>query len=241
MNSKFTIEHQSVHLWQVYLPDLIPKINEFLNLLNPEEIQRANRFRFALHRERFIVARGLLRNILSLYTAILPKEIHFSYNSYGKPYLVDNVLDFKFNVSHSQDVAVYAITQSYEVGIDIEMIKNNYNDNVAQRFFSKEEYNKLATLAQKEKIQGFYRIWSGKEAIIKASGAGLFVPLNDFSLSLDTHSQWIALNYEGKTTHFYLQNFNLAEDYQGAFATNQTVQSVINWKWTMKGPLRLSN
>src|SRR5260221_13237392 len=99
MNTHFSIHNNIVQLWHAILSDF-NELDQFLiNLLSPDEIERANRFRFAIHRQRFIISRGLLRKTLSLYTGIPPEQIVFSYGSHGKPYLKESPLQIQFNTS----------------------------------------------------------------------------------------------------------------------------------------------
>ncbi|MHB1946584.1 MAG: 4'-phosphopantetheinyl transferase family protein [Gammaproteobacteria bacterium] len=236
MNSDFSLKSQTVDLWHVLLTDLVSQEDRFLALLSPDEVQRANRFRFPHHRARFILARGILREILSLYTGQSPKEIVFEYGPRGKPYLKDNHLDLQFNVSHSDDVAVYAITQHAEVGVDIQKIEEGHHESVAKRFFSEEENKQLQRLSEVERAQGFCQLWASKEALIKAVGEGLYVPLGDFSVALHKKSQWITLIHEQQTQTLYLENFVTFPEYKAAFATSQTIQEKKYWEWTALGP-----
>lgn len=236
MKTDFLIENQTVHLWRATLPDLIPQENEFLPLLSEDELQRANRFKFPKHRQRFIVARGLLRNILSLYTNVPPQEIIFSYGHRGKPFLKNNPLNLQFNVSHSDDVAVYALTKEVEIGVDIQKIEDKFNDMVAKRFFSESEYLQLNQVEEDQRISAFCQLWSGKEALIKAVGEGLYVPLGNFSINLGENPQWITLTHQQKSENFYLKNFFAYSDYQAAFATHQQVENILYWEWLNSGP-----
>lgn len=234
--SNFFLSSQTIDLWRVLLTDLSSQEERFLALLSPDEVQRANRFRFPQHRTRFILARGILREILSLYTGTQPKEIVFEYGPRGKPYLKDNHFDLQFNVSHSDDVAVYAITQHAEVGVDIQKVEEGHHESVAKRFFSEEENKQLQQLPEHERAQGFCQLWASKEALIKAVGEGLYVPLGDFSVALHEKSQWITLTHEQRTQKFYLENVTTFPGYKAAFAISQTIQERKYWEWTASGP-----
>src|SRR5690349_19880357 len=116
----FLIEPQTAHIWQINLVDFFSQIEKYYNLLSVDEKERADRFHFPHHRDRFIIARGKLRELLSRYTQVPAEDILFRYGPRGKPYLENNSLDLQFNVSHSDDFAVYAFALHSEVGIDIE-------------------------------------------------------------------------------------------------------------------------
>lgn len=236
MKFNFTIDAHSIHLWRVVLKDLVAQEKELLSLLSPDEVQRAERFRFDIHRLRYLTARAMLRKILSLYTGIAAEKIIFSYGQRGKPYLRDNPLNLQFNLSHSEDMAVYALTRQDEIGVDIEKISASYKEGVAERFFSKQEYLQLTQLSKQDQIVGFYRLWSRKEAVIKALGEGLFAPLADFSVSAQEKIETLVLTHAQKEYSYHLESFNVHPDYQAAFATSQKVETIFYWEWTAEGP-----
>ncbi len=233
MKPIFKIEKDSVHRWQAFLPDLLPKLHDYSLLLDSTEMERAKRFRFDLHRERFILSRAILRQILGLYCELSPKNILFERGPHGKPRLKQDVL--QFNVSHSHDWAVYVLTNHTEVGVDIEKIEPHFNEDVAKRFLSETEYAALASLPVSEKNRTFYRLWVGREAIIKMSGLGLYSTLPDFSLDLFQDMQTVSWHYPNKIHSCYLHYFSVDPDYQSAFATCQPVSQIVSWQWTLNG------
>ncbi len=238
MKQTCLLEPHSVHLWQAVVPELFVHINDFSSILNAAEIQRAERFHFALHRERYIITRAMLRHILSCYTGIPAMDITFNTGKHGKPYLADNV-NLQFNLSHSHDRVVYAFTAHAEIGIDIEKIETRFNEKVAQRFFSASEYAALTHLPEQEKITAFYHLWAGKEAIIKAVGEGLYLPLASFSIDLPKKKQIVYLDRQQEK--YYLEYFIADSGYQSAFATTQVVETVQRWQWTVNGPAILES
>lgn len=236
MNSEFRIQPHSIHLWRARLTDLLDQETEFFTLLSADEKQRAQRFKFPQHRVQFTLARGVLRKILGLYTEKSPQEIEFDYGSRGKPGLKDNHNEIQFNVSHSEDCAVYAMTRGMDVGIDIQKIAEAYHEGVAKRFFSVNENTILEQLPEALRAQAFCQLWSCKESLIKAVGEGLYVPLGDFTVDLNEQAQKITLSYEGRTEIFYLEQFVAYPDYKSAFATNEPIHEKIYWEWFASGP-----
>ncbi|EKD54878.1 MAG: phosphopantetheine-protein transferase [uncultured bacterium] len=230
----FLLRQSSIHLWQAFFPDLIGHFDYCCSLLNEEEIARAKRFHFDEHRHRFVIARALLRMMLSQYTQVPLAEISFSYHPQGKPYLTDNPLDLQFNLSHSHDMAVYAFTLHNEVGVDIEKIQTRFDDRLAKRFFSHDEYEALSKLSEKEKMIAFYHLWAGKEAVIKALGEGLKVSLASFSVAINKKNQIIDLYYQQKKHRYYLEYFVADEDYASAFSTTQPITNIEHRLWTVK-------
>ncbi len=226
--SSLSLDKHEVHIWHAALV-LTPEQEEAQRrLLSTDEIKRADRFRFAMHRQRYIAARSLLRRVLGRYLDVDPATIHFSYADHGKPYL--DQVSLQFNLSHSDEMAVIALTEEYPIGVDIEKISTTYNDAVAKRFFSESEYSQLIELPPDQRITAFYRIWSRKEAIIKALGEGLRFPLSQFSVSIKTEIESIVLDHHGMTT-WHLESFTVHPAYQSAFATRQSVNKVIVGEW----------
>ena len=183
----FALHPDAVQIWQVGLQQAPATIAQLQTLLNDEEQQRAARFHFPADQRRYIVGRGTLRVLLGHYLQIPPAQLAFTYNAYGKPQLVGAAesVPLHFNLSHSGEHALYAITQQRIVGIDIELMRTNldYRD-LARHVFSPYEQAILAALSPMDQLAAFYRGWTRKEAYIKARGMGLSLPLDQFDVPL---------------------------------------------------------
>ena len=152
-------------------------------LLSPSERQRADRFAFERDRRRFIVARARLRQLIAARLDIKPDEVELVYGAHGKPALADSGL--RFNVSHCDDLAVYAFSWGQEIGVDVEAVRWLVDaGDVAARFFSRRENATYSALDPLDKPLGFFNCWTRKEAFIKALGDGLNHPLDAFDVSL---------------------------------------------------------
>jgi 4'-phosphopantetheinyl transferase len=176
-----------VHVWQANLDQARSQTEAFLHVLSVDERERADRFHFPKDRDHFIVARGVLRNILGLYLNRDPASFSFQYSSHGKPFLAPaNKPDaISFNLSHSNGIALYAMTRGREVGIDVEFIRSGpQGDQIAERFFSQQEIAALHALPPDVQRYAFFLCWTRKEAYIKARGEGLSMPLDCFDVSL---------------------------------------------------------
>jgi 4'-phosphopantetheinyl transferase len=185
---RLTIREDEAHVWLTGL-NLRPSLLENLrNTLSTDELARANRFYFEKDRHHFIAARGFLRVILGRYLKLKPDSLKFIYTPHGKPEIANEV-DYsylKFNLSHSHGLALYAVTIGREIGIDIERVRANLSfDKIAKRFFTTAEFEKLSSLAHEEFIEGFFKLWTHKEAYIKAKGRGLSIPLNQFAVTIN--------------------------------------------------------
>jgi len=156
-------------------------------VLSDEERQRANRFAFDRDRSRFTVARSRLRQLLGARLDMRPDSVELVYGKRGKPALARRFASsgLRFNVAHSDDVAVYAFSRGHEIGIDVETVRVLPDaDDVAASFFSRRENEVYRSLAPRDKPLGFFNCWTRKEAFIKALGEGLYHPLDHFDVSL---------------------------------------------------------
>ncbi|MGQ0445283.1 MAG: 4'-phosphopantetheinyl transferase family protein [Beijerinckiaceae bacterium] len=156
-------------------------------LLSDAERLRASRFAFDRDRRRFTIARAWLRRLLSARLGVRPETVELVYGANGKPALARRFADsdLRFNVSHSDDVAVYAFVPRREIGVDVEAIRVIRDaDDIAARFFSRRENEAYMALNPRDKPLGFFNCWTRKEAFIKALGDGLCHPLDRFDVSL---------------------------------------------------------
>lgn len=152
----------------------------FLNLnetnLSADEKVRAKRILIEKARLEFIENRMIMRNILSEYLDIPSAKIEFIYNSYGKPLLKNNKMNLQFNLSHSNGVGILAVSIGKNIGVDIEYENDSIDfRSVARTQFSTAENKYFEQLNYMEKKEAFYRIWTMKEAFVKAVGEGLSI------------------------------------------------------------------
>lgn len=182
------LREDEVHVWGVELEQYRANIQDFFETLAADERRRAGRFHFERDRAHFVIARGVLRDILGRYLSRLPARIRFGYGPQGKPALAETSgrPPLEFNVSHSRGLALYAFAQGREVGLDVEYVREDFaSEEVARQFFSARELAALGSLPKGTWTRAFFNCWTRKEAYIKATGAGLSCPLSSFSVSLD--------------------------------------------------------
>jgi 4'-phosphopantetheinyl transferase len=217
---------------------------EPLQLLDAKEKTRAGHLRAALHQKRFIKTRATLRMILSHYLKAPPQDISLAYTANGKPYIEHSEL--QFNVSHSQGFAVYALTRLTPIGIDIEKVQPQYHERVAKRYFSPGEYDYYSRLLPNEKINTFYKLWTSKEAVIKALGQKLSTVLaSSISIPVDEISNTsvaVQLNHLSPP-NWHLKFLDIIPHYQLAVATSNKPHRLLIWEWTAQGikPLQPDN
>jgi len=154
------ISTQEVHIWRANLDLTGEQLKYLTKTLSTDEITRANRFRFPLHKNRFIAARGQLRQILGRYLQIAPQEVEFEYGDRGKPFLKHKQL--QFNVSHTEDTALYA----------------------SQRFFTTAEAELICNATPPDCQRLFFHLWTVKEAYLKAIGSGLVGGLDSLEVEI---------------------------------------------------------
>ncbi len=217
----FTINDNEIHLWQANLDQPCSRIQELEQLLCSAEKLRAGKFVFDKHRRRFIAGRGILRNILSGYLNQQAVSLEFSYGPQGKPALVSpNIHDkLYFNVSHSHEMALYAISRNCQVGVDVEYLRAKQDvENIAQRYFYPDECEVIGSLPAERKKAAFFKAWTVKEAYAKATGEGLSV-LEQVETSLSPNGPATLLNVHGNSgamTRWSSRQIHLPPDYMAA-------------------------
>lgn len=205
--------------------------------LNDEERQRAARFHFDRDRKRFIVARGALRIILAGYLDIDPRDVCFKLGIRGKPGLAPDIHrgDVRFNVTHSGEWALVAVTEHREVGVDLERVNPaKANRDVVKRFFAPGEISSLDQLTGDAWIEGFFRCWTRKEAFLKATGDGLYRPLDSFTVSVapgEPARLLSILDSPGSESRWQVLGLGGPPDYAAALVVAGTVGSLHRWRW----------
>ncbi len=187
--TKLDLNFGAIHIYLIDLNSNFYQVDELSKFCDQNELIRSKNFKFQNHQNFFILTRGILRIILSKYLDITPQEIIFNYSEKGKPYIETslNQNEIQFNLSHSENLVLYAITKQSQIGIDIEKIRDNCNvTSLAKRFFTPNEYQIIKELNDQKKYQIFFQTWTLKEAYLKAIGLGLSGGLD--SLLIDINS-----------------------------------------------------
>jgi 4'-phosphopantetheinyl transferase len=167
---------RGVKVWAARLDVGSEGLARFWQTLSSQEQERANRFAIEPDRMHFVAARGHLRAILSSCLSAEPSLIEFSYSSKGKPALAGEFVGcgLQFNLAHSGGLALFAINPQGQVGVDVEEVRPVPEmAALMERFFSAAECVEIKGLAGEEQLRGFYRIWTRKEACLKATGEGI--------------------------------------------------------------------
>jgi 4'-phosphopantetheinyl transferase len=213
---------RDVHLWVARLEASENNFARAFSWLSPDELKRAERFRFERHYRAFVLGRAVLRALVASYLRIAPTEASFTYGPKGKPALLDAPCPLSFNVSNSGDLAAYAFTLDCELGVDVEYRRRLVEiEGIARRFFAPDEVAELMGLSEGDRPEGFFNCWTRKEAYIKAVGEGLSVPLDSFQVTLQPGIAARMVALDGSTSaaeRWTLRAFTPAPDYAGAIA-----------------------
>ncbi len=170
------LESCEVHTWLLDLRLDTKTISELRRILSMDEEARVQQLRFPEDKNRFVAAHGFLRTLLARYIDCEPEAVSFSYGSAGKPTLTLGCSDedIRFNLAHSGDYGLVAITKHREVGVDIERtVRQSDHEKIARRFFSPTELASFLEYPSDEQAGAFMRHWVRKEAYLKARGVGL--------------------------------------------------------------------
>ena len=163
-------------------------VTQLVSFLSKDEQSRAEKLKIENKRNQFVITRGLLRVLLSSCLQKQSEEIVFSYAQHGKPYISDKVNNkpVEFNISHSGDYALIALTLENQIGVDIEEMNQNIDCvSLSSRFFSEQEKCSLSKLSEADQLDAFFRIWTRKESFIKAVGKGVAFGLDNFSVPIE--------------------------------------------------------
>jgi 4'-phosphopantetheinyl transferase len=226
-----------VHVWRVALELSRGNLDRLQQTLSADEQSRAARFRFPRDQRHFVAARGALRTILGTYLAIEPSRLRFLYSPFGKPHL-DAPWDWRglrFNLAHSDGLALVAVTRDRDVGIDLERSRTDFPwEGIAARFFSPREIDGLGSLPPASRCAAFFSCWSRKEAYVKARGEGLLVRLDHFDVSVAPEDPPSLLNtYDDppEAARWGLKDLAAAAGYAAALVARGQDWRLQCWQW----------
>ncbi len=230
------LSSQDVHVWPAELEQPTAWVEKLWQTLSEDEQIRAKRFYYERDQKHFIVGRGLLRTILSRYAGIAPDQLQFCYSPRGKPSLAATGANstIQFNLSHSQGLALYAVTRGRQIGVDLEYIRSTSDvEKLAQRFFSPRESAIIHCLPPDQKQIAFFHAWTCKEAYLKATGEGLAqLEQVEVSLELGEPPRLLRINKDCQPpTQWRLQALTPAADYTAALAVEGQNWHLACWDW----------
>lgn len=228
------LEANETHVWAARLD--AENVSEIERIISGDERARADRFRFETHRNQFIAARGILRRMLGEYLHIEPRELRFQYGEFGKPAVADEHLTgIKFNISHSENTALFALTRGREIGVDIERINSSMVDAaMISQCLTEEEKNYLYALPLNKRNLFFFECWTRKEAFMKACGKGFALSPNEIeTLSFTNSSPDFPEGGAGfRPFKWSLQTISFIPGYAAALASAEENSRLRFWKYS---------
>ncbi len=230
------LRNNEVHVWRASLDVHGSILHSLFGTLSSDERVRAELFHSQRDRRHFIAGRGVLRAILALYLDKEPRAIRFCPGPNGKPGLVKTAGDdqYRFNVSHSDGLALYAVAGGREIGIDVERVQPQVIEGIADQFFSPRETADLQSLPPELQTEAFFACWTRKEAYIKARGEGLALRLHQFDVSLAPGEPAALLRTERdphEAARWSLVAFTPAPGYVAALAAEGRDWHPVFWQW----------
>jgi 4'-phosphopantetheinyl transferase len=211
-----------VHVWSAPLDNGRIPWTGHLPILSPDERERAKQFRVEDARRHFVTARAALRKLLSRYLRTPAESVAFDYETNGKPHLQRSTspVDLYFNLAHSGELALIAVTRGSEVGVDVERLRDVHRwREIAERYFHPREIDDISALPADHQLAAFMRCWTSKEAVLKAIGVGITRPLDFFVGGEITEvGTWIELGNSKQRMRCHLRSLMPDNKYLGAVA-----------------------
>lgn len=222
-----------VHVWGATVAALLPQFPSFWDRLSEAERERAAAFRFDRHRDAYVVAHGVLHDVLSRYLEVDPAAIAFDLDASGRPSLAGGLgATLDFNLSHAGEALAVVVASGQSVGVDVEQVASGTDtSSLAERFFALEEIEQIRSAPAERAAAAFFDCWTKKEAIVKAIGRGLSIPLDSFAVEIGARRQRVAVAGEGA---FTIVDLDLSDGYAGAVAMELDAE-LTWWTWTPAG------
>ncbi len=230
----------ALDLWQVRL-DEVEQDLRLEECLDEAELARAARFHFQRDSSRFVMSRATLRHILAHYVGGRPDGIRFGYGAAGKPFLPDHE-DFHFNLSHADHLLLVGVSHGRRLGVDVEPIPPDpVLEETSPLVLSAPESRMIDQLNGMERREWFARLWTRKEAYIKADGRGMGLPLELIDVMTAPDRVWLREERSGGWTassRWSLRTLPTEPGYAAAVAAegHEWRLRVIDWP----GALRLA-
>jgi 4'-phosphopantetheinyl transferase len=219
---RIQLNNAAIEIWLARLDVDTDQVRKYVVHLSEDELARANRFHFEPDRRRFIVARATLRILLGQYLGIKADALALAYTRNGKPFIADHASRVQFNVSHAHERALYAISRSCALGVDIEyLIRDIDYSGLAERFFNHREFVALQHIPESGRHRAFFACWTRKEAVIKATGEGLSLPLDQFEVTVEPDAEPQILSFaaaEQRIFDWRLYTADVGKDYVATVA-----------------------
>ncbi len=237
-----SLQDDEVHLWRIDLTGTTSPADRYSSLLSAPEQADAARRRVGQTRDHFIIGRACSRILLGDAFGIDPNKVNIAKGRHGKPEVAPiGGSSISFNIAHSKDTVLIALGRQGAVGVDVEYLDRSTNImEIARGNFTKNEAASLAAIADPEaRLSAFYRYWTRKEAIGKADGRGLLLPLTSFDVAfepIDLRPVCVDESPDRPVKQYFVSDLDLGHKAMGALAL-ETAECRVN---RLVFPLQLS-
>lgn len=233
----------AAEVWVVDLASSPDRLDLCATILDDSECARADRFARAADRARYVASHAALRLILADRLDLDPTEIRFATGSGGKPCLAGAARGvLAFNLSHSADRALVGLTPGAAIGVDVEVVRPLPDaERIARTHFAADEAAALAALPADARAAAFFDLWTRKEAVVKALGTGLSLPLDRFSVSLPPAAPRLlrGARSDARIEAWTLATLDLGPAYAATVAVRSADAAVSCRAWAADWPDRL--
>lgn len=189
INQSLELGKFDAHVWRVLLPSMQPAVKDLQRVLTDEETKFQRKLKIQKQATQYILRKAIIKLLLSKYSKLAPDKVKISVTSFGKPSLMlsESMPKLEYNVSHSGDWLLLVFSIAHSVGVDVEILKNDFPAiDIATRFFTYGESRALMECREPQRVQSFFKVWVRKEAYLKALGKGLHEPLNSFEVPMES-------------------------------------------------------
>lgn len=184
MVDNYQLDIREVRVWPIKLYASNECIAQLRSLLSSAELHHVDQLRSPHLQQHYVMSQSVLRILLSRLLKVPAKQLSFTFSQNGKPALAGPTR-IRFNMSHSDGLALYAVAIDCSMGVDVERIRLIEDfQQIASSCFHPAELANLASLPSSDRPAAFFRCWTRKEAYIKAKGDGLTIPLDTFLVTL---------------------------------------------------------
>jgi 4'-phosphopantetheinyl transferase len=238
-----------IHLWQYAIgkPPVAQHLAYAMTLLSDAEKRKCAAFHFEKHRAEYALSHAMLRLVLSEYGPVKPEEWQFLTGEWGKPEIAGPVMDTPlwFNLSHTDGFVACVAGRVRQLGVDVEnMNRMTSCGEIAKHSFAAAEYEYLKSLPPGRQREAFFRIWTLKEAYIKAEGKGLSIPLDSFHFRFSAGNPievTLELTGESNPGVWSFFEFQPGPDYRIAIGAQKTGQGAFHIQCHNAAPLLAAN
>jgi 4'-phosphopantetheinyl transferase len=226
----FEFSGRAIHVWVLRIRASNALASRLEAVLAAEELHRADRFHFEHLRQSFVITHGAVRHLLAGYVRMAPKNIRFRYGLRGKP-AIEQSEGIEFNLTHSGELALAAVSLGCPVGIDVERLRPLEDmQTIAEHFFCPDEADEIMSLPLDQRELAFFTCWTRKEAYIKALGDGLHVPLDRFRVTVRPNEDARLVRVTDEPTapeEWNLEDLRVSQEYAAALAYRDRRRTVL--------------